>query len=312
MDYSLTLFNSIYDNKTEKRMDFSSWEQLEKLLYSLSEVPRAGKKDAQLISPAIYESDTTRANKNVICWAGWAAIDVDDHKFEGDLENELRNNYGDWYYVCYSTASSQVSQPKFRLVFPLKGQVEVSRIKHFWFALNTEFDFLGDRQTKDLSRMYYIPGCYDNSHNFIFTNPGQFIDPEALMSKHKFLSNDKPGATFFDRLPEEVQKAIVQHRKDQMENRNINWSSYKDCPFVNKSLIGEYHTINETGWYHKMYQIMVSIAANAVRKQYPITPKEIAVLCREIDSDTGNWYENRPLEKEAERAIEYVYTSNIS
>lgn len=310
--YSLTLFESIFDNKTHKRMDFASWERFEGLLYSLSKIQRKDKKSAQLISPATYKQDTTRANANVVSWAGWAALDVDDHEFKGNLKDELNDRFGNYYYVCYSTASSTLEQPKFRLVFPLKAQVPSDRIKHFWFALNTEVGSLGDKQTKDLSRMYYIPATYDNANNFIFTNAdGQFIDPDALMSKHKMLSNDKPGATFFDRLPEEMQKQIIQHRKDQMENRSITWTSYRDCPFVPKKMIAEYGVINETGWYHKMYQLMVAIAANAVRKQYPITPTEIAKLCTELDGDTGNWYQNRPLEKEAERAIEYVYTANI-
>lgn len=67
--------------------------------------------------------------------------------------------------------------------------------------------------------------------------------------------------------------------------------------------------LSTSGWYHTMYRIMVSIAANAIRKQYPITPHEIATLCKDLDNDTGQWYDNRPLEKEAERAIEFVYRS---
>ncbi len=60
-----------------------------------------------------------------------------------------------------------------------------------------------------------------------------------------------------------------------------------------------------------MYQIMVALAGNAVRNKYPITSAEISQLCRELDLDTGNWYENRPLDKEADRALEYVYRNNI-
>ena len=289
-------------------MDFSDWPQFEKLLYDLSKIPRKNKKDAQLISPATYQPDTTRANDNVVNWAGWAAVDVDDHVFEGDLQSELFNRYGNWYYVCYSTASSTTDHPKFRLVFPLKGKIEASSIKKFWFALNTELGSIGDRQTKDLSRMYYIPALYAAANNFIFTNTaGSWIDPHALIDKHPL--PEKKGATFFDRLPEEMQKMIVQHRKDQMDNSSIKWTSYHDCPFVNKNLIVEYKAITGSGWYHTMYRIMVSIAGNAVKREYPITVQEIVQLCKELDMETGNWYDNRPLDKEAERAIEFVYSN---
>lgn len=52
---------------------------------------------------------------------------------------------------------------------------------------------------------------------------------------------------------------------------------------------------------------MVAVAGNAIKQQYPITASEIAKLCQELDMETGQWYKNRPLDKEADRALEYVY-----
>ena len=46
----------------------------------------------------------------------------------------------------------------------------------------------------------------------------------------------------------------------------------------------EYRAITGSGWYYKLYQIMVAIAGNAISKEYPITPIEIAQLCREFDA----------------------------
>jgi len=311
MVYSLTLFRSQFDNKTHRRMDFDTFEQLESLLYKLAEQPKGGKKDAELISPAVYEDGTTRANKNVLAWAGWAAVDVDDHEFKGDIENELRNRYGDYRWVCYSTASSTRDFPKFRLVFELTEEIASSEIKHFWYALNTSLDNIGDRQTKDLSRMYYIPADYSNAFNFIFSNHGKPINPRDLMQAHPFAERNKSGATFLDRLPPELAEQVVQHRKSMMEAKdsNVVWTSYHDCPFWPKRLAAEYQTISNTGWYHKMYQIMVSLAARALEKEYPITATQIAEMCKQFDLENGSWYENRPLEMEADRALEYAYRS---
>ena len=305
-DYSLTLFKNIFDNKTDKRMNFESWKHFEGLLISLSQVKLKSKKQASLISPAIYTPDTTRANANVTSWAKWAAVDIDEHEFKGDLQEELNKKLGDYYYVCYSTASSKPDFPKYRLVFPLTESVEAKDIKHFWFALNTFIESMGDKQTKDLSRMYYTPGTYEGAHNFLFINRGEFIEPYEIMAKYPFKDNSR-GGDFFDNLPDAIQKQIIQYRKDQNENRTIVWTSYHDCPFVNKRLVLGYKTITGTGWYHKMYQIMVSIAGNAIKQQYPISTQEIVDLCKQIDSETGNWYENRPLNKEAGRAIEFCY-----
>ena len=60
-----------------------------------------------------------------------------------------------------------------------------------------------------------------------------------------------------------------------------------------------------------MYQIMVALAGNAIKAKYPITSKEIAWMCRELDMDTGNWYDKRPLNKEADRALDYVMRNQL-
>jgi len=305
METSLTLFKSVFDNKTGRRMDLDNFDQFKELLYSLSEKPLASKEEAMLISPATYQPNTTRANANVVNWAGWCAVDVDDHQFKGNLKDELVTLYNKFSFVCYSTASSREDYPKFRLVFPLTKRVEADNIRAFWYALNTELGSIGDKQTKDYSRMYYIPGNYKSAFNFIFDHIGDSINPDALMAKHP--APIKSSNSFFDRLPEEMKKQILEHRKAKLDNTDVHWSSYRNCPFFPKNLSSEYRLINNTGWYHKMYQIMVAIAGNAIKNNYPITCNEITTLCRELDQETGNWYENRPLEKEADRALEYVY-----
>lgn len=299
---SLTLYKSIYDNKTNKRLDFNSFVEFEKLLYELSKKPLPDKKAGQLITPAIYKPNTTRANDNVISWAGWAAVDVDEN-----AEEILKGLTKDYYYVCYSTASSTEDKPKFRLVFPLTQDVPADKIKHFWYALNKELNDIGDPQTKDLSRMYYIPATYAGAHNFIFTNKGAIMDPFDIMASHEYI--EKTGSSFIDSLPEAVRLQILAHRKSEMNNITISWHNYKDCPFVNKRMVNEYKLITETGWYSKMYSIMVNIASNALRKKYPITAAEITILCKEIDNENGNWYAKRPFDKEADRAIEWAYSN---
>ena len=46
-------------------------------------------------------------------------------------------------------------------------------------------------------------------------------------------------------------------------------------------------------------------------KGYPITSKEIEYIIRDLDANTGNWYAKRPINKEAERAIEFIFKNNI-
>ena len=317
--YSLTVFKSIFDNKTDTRVDFDDFEKYERSLYYLAAQPgykaKRGEwtdKASPLISPAVYKQGTTRANANVTEWAGWTALDVDNHTFTGDLENELASLYSDYYFICYSTASSRSDAPKFRLVFPLKRNVEASEIRHFWHALNTHFGQLGDTQTKDLSRMYYVPAIYPDANNFIFTHRADsFLDVDNLLRSYPFTAPSELSS-FIDRLSPELQKEVLKHRQQKLEEgkREVVWTSYKDCPFVNQKLVSEYKVIARTdgsGRYSMIYKIMTSLACNAIKRQYPITEYEIVEIIRQLDRETSNRYAKRPLNVEASRAIEFAY-----
>jgi hypothetical protein len=162
--------------------------------------------------------------------------------------------------------------------------------------------------------MYYVPATYNGAFNFIFTNTGgSHINPTELMSKWEY-SEKKDSKNFMDRLPEEWQRQILDYRKDKMTNTDIVWSGYDDCPFVNKRLVKDFKNIahiDNSGRYAMIYKIMVSIASNAVGKQYAITANEIETLCRQLDSETGNRYESRPLHVEANNALEYAYKNGV-
>lgn len=302
--YSLTIFKSAFDNKTHRRMDFDSWDEFVGLLYNLAQMPRKGKSDAPLISPAVYELGTTRSNRNVTEWGKWAAVDVDD--YEGDI-NAILTRFESYNTVVYSTASSTLSQPKFRIVFDLDRRVDTEELRHFWYALNKSIGELGDAQTKDSSRMYYVPGDYQSSNSFFHRTTGSPVLVDELLRAHPLQSSS--GSGIFARLPHELRDKVIQHRKDSMDNTSVTWSGYQDCPFFPNRMAMEYKSISGTGWYHMLYRIMVATACNAVKEKYPITPQQIAIMCKQLDAESGGWYDNRPLEREASSAIQWAYSN---
>jgi hypothetical protein len=306
----LTAFNNIYDNKTQKKYQFVSWESYTEFLHKLSKIKLKGKKNAKLISPAIYQPDETRSNKSVLSWAGWAALDVDDVKCgPADVTALIDAKYPGWQYVIYNTASSTEEKAKFRVVFPLKEYLPADKIRHFWHALNSLGEF-ADKQCKDYSRMYYTPGTYRGACNFFhIQQKGTFIDAHALMNKYEYV--EKTGSTFMDGLSPEMQEKILEYRKAQMTNVSPVWLTYRDCPYWPKQLAKEYMTIAESGWYYKLYQIMVAVAVAALADKYPITHFEIASLVRDFHRDTRGWPSKRNLETEALRALEYVYRTKV-
>ena len=311
----LSYFTNLFD-RNPKKMEFTSWENFESLLYNVHtkkgqkfDRSKPKQKSSPLISPAVFKPGTTRKNDNVEYWSSWCCVDVDEYTVEKSVQEDMTSKYGQYYFVCYSTASSTKTNPKFRVVFPLTCTVPSDKIKHFWYALNTELDSIGDRQTKDLSRMYYATAQYTNAHNFIWTNKGSTIDPYELMNKHPYVQ--KSNRSLLDSLPESIRNAVLEEKKSRLINGSITWTSYEDCPFMPKKLVEEYKTTSSTGWYNLSYRIMVATAAKALDMGYPITAKQISVLFRQLDMDTGNWYSNRPLEKEATTALNYAFKNSL-
>jgi hypothetical protein len=60
-----------------------------------------------------------------------------------------------------------------------------------------------------------------------------------------------------------------------------------------------------------MYRIMIAISGKAIERGYPITANQIVDMCKQFDKETGNWYENRPMEVEANNALEYAYKNGV-
>jgi hypothetical protein len=131
------------------------------------------------------------------------------------------------------------------------------------------------------------------------------------MNKHEYVETRSTAKNFLDRLPEAMQKEILQYRKDSNgRSPNVRWSGYRDCPFVNQNLVKEYKAIahvDNSGRYAMIYKIMVSVATNAVRDGYAITASEIVDLIRELDMETSQRYASRALDVEADRALEFAY-----
>ena len=73
------------------------------------------------------------------------------------------------------------------MVLNLTRAVGKDEFRHFWYATNIEFGEEADAQTKDISRMFYVPADYPDAYNFFIHNDGEVLDPAVLMDKHTFV-----------------------------------------------------------------------------------------------------------------------------
>jgi putative DNA primase/helicase len=125
----------------------SSWEQLRELLAFHEE--NAVKTDGALWSPVEYYPSTTRGNRNVR-FIEALVVDMDGESFR-----EARLDGLEWF--AYSTYSHSDSDPHYHLVLPLAERVPASLWRAVWQGLHQRLNLVGDPQTKDPARLFYLP-----------------------------------------------------------------------------------------------------------------------------------------------------------
>jgi len=316
--FELTIFNSIYDKETTKKMVFDDFDKLESFFkkcfvsYAFEE-----KKDARLFSPAVYKSGTTRNNNSVEKFSKWFAADIDSFKFEksGTIQEQLEKSFplslGKYRYFGYSTARSSEKQPKLRFIFELSDEIQPDKITIFWHAINQILGHSIDKQTKDHARMFYQPGQYKGAFSFFFSSVpnNEIINPTKLISDYdnEFLVTQ----TFKESLPNFIIEELQRLKQNRL-TKNYQWSDWRDCPFVSKEQVNKYNAIvvmGTTGRYLGLYQLMVSIASIAIKKQYPITVSEVESIARDIDNSIDGYYRKRKITNEAEHAVAFAYKS---
>ena len=125
----------------------SSWDQLRELLLYHEE--NDSKTDGALWSPVEYYPDTTRGNRNVR-FIEALVVDMDGESFR-----EARLDGLEWF--AYSTYSHRDDDPHYHLVLPLAERVPAGLWRAVWEGLHQRLNLVGDPQTKDPARLFYLP-----------------------------------------------------------------------------------------------------------------------------------------------------------
>ena len=125
----------------------SSWEQLKELLSFHEENP--DKVAGALWSPVEYDAGTTRGNRNVR-FVEALVVDMDGEAFD-----DARLDGLEWF--AYSTYSHRLDDPHYHLVLPLAEKVPASLWRAVWAELHDRIGLVGDPQTKDPARIFYLP-----------------------------------------------------------------------------------------------------------------------------------------------------------
>lgn len=146
-----------------------SWESLAGRLCRYEERPN---KDGRAWSPVTYRPGSTRGKENVE-QVHALVLDIDHN----DLPIEL---LGGLEYVAHTTFSHTEDDPRWRVVLPLTHPVEGEDWPEFWLRANAYFGGCVDPQTKDRSRIFYLPSCRPGAVHNARVHHGLLLDPASL------------------------------------------------------------------------------------------------------------------------------------
>jgi hypothetical protein len=296
-------FSGFYSNKPQQ-CDLPNWKSFVKVMRDISEVkgkkPESkSDKEQGLISSAIYKSESNRANENVLGWE-MVLLDIDDGV---QSLTEIQNHFSGYNSIIYSSPSCTHDKLKLRVCMPLSEFADSSVVSQIWHGCNIWCDGIVDAQTKDKSRLYYVPARYTNKSDYrhiFIVNKGKDLDWKDLIQKY-------PSPKESDRF-KEVNKLSGLKRKIYLKTNKqptLDIQS-KDCPFVYKKMIEDY-LLTPAGQHHKaIYRFMVLCCYNAQKIDYPLSIDELVQMGSELDSMDGGYYPEKKLYDSAKDAISYT------
>jgi len=296
-----SFFNSNFSNTPQQAE--MSWNNFIKTMKTISQVkghkPAKGEYSEQgMISSAIYAPNTKRANENVLGW-DIVMLDIDSGISLDDI-NKIKLNYN---CLIYSSPSCTKDHIKIRVIFELHKFASKEVLSQLWYAINEKLGNVVDKQTKDKSRLMYIPAMYDNKDNYyhiFMSSDGEKLNWEELISEFPSPAEEQKY--------QQKNKLSGLKRKIYLKTKKIPCFNIqaKKCPFCYDRMIEEYQ-LTLAGEHHlALYKFMVKVCYNAKRINYPLSIDELVQMARQLDDLDGSFYNDKKLYDSAHDAIEYV------
>lgn len=199
----------------------SSWVQLKELLSFHEE--NAVKQAGSLWSPVEYDAGTTRGNRNVR-FVEALVVDMDGEAFDNARLGGL-----EWF--AYSTYSHRLDDPHYHLVLPLAHKVPASLWRAVWAELHDRIGLVGDPQTKDPARIFYLPQHAPDQPFEFHEGHGELLDssfrldvevaPNPVAPRSKQMRQPRSGVVRVDMFSEAWWNAPTEPRWPGLTGKDL-------------------------------------------------------------------------------------------
>lgn len=250
-----------------------TWQEFADELARMAQVTRSAtdamKSASPTISPSVYDG-ALRRKENVLGWGGWLATDHDNNTLSIDDAVDLLVDGYDSPFVLYTTTSSSLRAPRFRIIVPLDRDVERAECTRVWWALGQRMGNTHDESCKDLSRIYSAPA------NWIASDE----QPEPCTLFHARLE----GTPFsVDDLLREAEGAQILIEPDFTPTSVLPAGpAWNDAPreLVTPDMRSWFGSVKKRTYHRVVWQLMCKVAARARFLGVPLTADELVGIVR--------------------------------
>ncbi|MCP4214478.1 MAG: hypothetical protein GY765_07460 [bacterium] len=178
---TFTVFNNAFDVNGEKyTLDWSEWTDIFKehdVRGSPADTESVKALDAAKDGPCVILAELDpQKTRSIAAVLEANALSIDlDHCNNQQLDT-IFDILSQYTYCLYSTHKSGCVALKgalrLRVVLPLAEPIQPASFASAWIGLNRLIGGHNDPQTKDISRLNYLPSTFDPSHKLYHENPG--------------------------------------------------------------------------------------------------------------------------------------------
>jgi hypothetical protein len=172
-----------FDNRFDKGPKPDEYESFDGWAADLAKAghQRRAKKDGIAFSPVTYRPDATRSLRAVdLCYG--IGLDIEHVTPERVAQLFQTLTDGGIRHFAYTTHSHAPAAPRWRAVIPLTQPVPAALYPRIWEQV---VEVVGadavDEQTKDASRLFYLPSAPEGGEAQILNVPGDALDPLVML-----------------------------------------------------------------------------------------------------------------------------------
>jgi len=214
---------------------------------SLEPFDPANKADRDWISPVVLKEDAVqRRVEDIEYLAPFVCLDLDA---PGWSLARLRDALQGLRMIVYTTASSTLAHPRWRLIVALDRTYSVAEHRRVWKWFNLALNGEVDTQTKDASRISYFPAQYTGANNQFHVFDGIKMEIDVVLLQMPADEPPRPVAPASLNVPSGQIQLIEQWMVDKEFGR-------------------------PTGG--RMWRIMCRATARFKRNEWTLTPQQLA------------------------------------